>query len=153
VTIDGDVYDPAGTLQGGSKPQSAGLLIKIQALHEARQQLAALQAELAQIEKKLASMETNGSKYKQLSHQRELKLHQQSLAQEQLSSSPQAQLLNALQQAQEQLTKEEAMVTDAQKRRKEAMHQCKHIEKEMSDFKQNRDGKLTELSVSGYCLI
>ncbi|KAI8056766.1 structural maintenance of chromosome protein 2 [Syncephalis plumigaleata] len=146
VTIDGDVYDPAGTLQGGSKPQSGGLLIKIQALHEARQQLATLQAELAQVERKLASMEANGSKYKQLSHQRELKLHQQSLAQEQLSSSPQAQLLNALQQAQEQLTREEAIVADAQTRRKEAAQRCKHIEKEMSDFKQNRDGKLEELS-------
>ncbi|RKP27033.1 hypothetical protein SYNPS1DRAFT_27308 [Syncephalis pseudoplumigaleata] len=146
VTLDGDVYDPAGTLQGGSKPQSAGLLVKIQALHEARQQLAALQAELGQIEKKLASMEAHGSKYKQLAHQRELKQHQQALAQEQLSSSPQAQLLDALQQAQEQLAKEEAVVADAQRRRQEAMQQCKHIEKEMQDFKQNRDGKLTELS-------
>ncbi|KAJ8469227.1 hypothetical protein ONZ51_g9127 [Trametes cubensis] len=35
VTLDGDVYDPSGTLSGGSAPNSSGILVKVQDLLEA----------------------------------------------------------------------------------------------------------------------
>jgi structural maintenance of chromosome 2 len=89
VTLEGDVYDPAGTLQGGSKPNSAGILIRIQ---EARAKLQSLQTELAQVNQKLANMAQHKEQYHQLTQQRDLKMHQQTLAQEQLASSPQAQV-------------------------------------------------------------
>jgi structural maintenance of chromosome 2 len=92
VTLEGDVYDPAGTLQGGSKPNSAGILIRIQELHEARAKLQSLQTELAQVNQKLANMAQHKEQYHQLTQQRDLKMHQQTLAQEQLASSPQAQV-------------------------------------------------------------
>ena len=38
VTLEGDVYDPSGTLQGGSKPSSAGILVDMQTLKEYKQQ-------------------------------------------------------------------------------------------------------------------
>ena len=39
VTLDGDVYDPSGTLSGGSAPNSSGILVKVQELQEAERRV------------------------------------------------------------------------------------------------------------------
>ena len=39
VTLDGDVYDPSGTLSGGSAPNSSGVLVKVQELQRIEQKL------------------------------------------------------------------------------------------------------------------
>jgi hypothetical protein len=58
-----------------------------------------------------------------------------------------------LAQAKEQLQRDEMIVVEAQRQRKEAEQRCAAIEKEMNEFKQNRDGKLNELSASTQHLI
>ena len=49
VTILGDVYDPSGTISGGSAPSSSGLLMRVQAaeaaLQEAKEELRRLEHE------------------------------------------------------------------------------------------------------------
>ena len=39
VTLEGDVYDPAGTLTGGSRPASGNLLLELQKLNDAKSEL------------------------------------------------------------------------------------------------------------------
>merc|ERR1719271_819870 len=39
VTKDGDLYDPAGTITGGSAPRGGGVLLKLQELHQLEQQM------------------------------------------------------------------------------------------------------------------
>ena len=39
VTLDGDVYDPAGTLTGGSSPSGASVLLQLQQYKDAKKQL------------------------------------------------------------------------------------------------------------------
>jgi structural maintenance of chromosome 2 len=60
VTLEGDVYDPAGTLSGGSAPQSSGVLVTLQKLNgltkelnEQENKLATLQATMAREKKRL----------------------------------------------------------------------------------------------------
>ena len=40
VTYEGDIYDPQGTLTGGSAPANANCLVKLQELREFKSQLA-----------------------------------------------------------------------------------------------------------------
>jgi structural maintenance of chromosome 2 len=40
VTTNGDVYDPSGTISGGSAPSSSGLLIRVQELKDVERSLA-----------------------------------------------------------------------------------------------------------------
>ncbi len=46
VTHDGDLFDPSGTLTGGSRATGSAVLAKLHALAEAEAQLAACAAEL-----------------------------------------------------------------------------------------------------------
>jgi structural maintenance of chromosome 2 len=87
VTLEGDVYDPSGTLSGGSAPQSSGVLITLQKLNELSKeiqsqenQLATLQATLAREKKKLDS----ARKSKQ---ELDLKTHEIKLTEEQISGN------------------------------------------------------------------
>jgi len=49
VTYEGDIYDPQGTLTGGSAPANANCLVKLQELREFKSQLAEHEATLAQV--------------------------------------------------------------------------------------------------------
>jgi structural maintenance of chromosome 2 len=44
VTLDGDVYDPAGTLTGGSSSSSSSVLAQLQQLKDAKKQLVSFKA-------------------------------------------------------------------------------------------------------------
>lgn len=87
VTLDGDVYDPSGTLSGGSAPSGSGVLIRVQELiqaegnlQEARQRLAALERD----EERLKGVRDTWRAYmRDLS----IKEHELSLLQEQLNGS------------------------------------------------------------------
>lgn len=46
VTYDGDLFDPAGTLTGGSRPTGASVLAKLHMLAEAETQMQSRGAEL-----------------------------------------------------------------------------------------------------------
>lgn len=87
VTLEGDVYDPSGTLSGGSSPNSSGVLVTLQKLnlltHEMTQledQLATLQALMTKEKKKLDS----ARKTKQ---ELDLKAHEIKLTEEQIGGN------------------------------------------------------------------
>ena len=84
VTLQGDVYDPSGTLQGGSKPSSSGLLLKMQRLRELKEALLEKEKELNIIQHNLKA----GTEFNQLKGSWDLKKHELSLLEEQVQSSP-----------------------------------------------------------------
>lgn len=87
VTLEGDVYDPSGTLSGGSSPNSSGVLVTLQKLNALtteltvrEEELSALQAAMAKDKKKLES----ARKAKQ---ELDLKSHEIKLTEEQISGN------------------------------------------------------------------
>lgn len=92
VTIDGDVYDPFGTLSGGSKPNSAGILVKVQELHDIRQQIKQHKETLANIDQELTNSQRVISDYKKRKNLIDLKAHDIHLLEEQLRQSTHSQV-------------------------------------------------------------
>lgn len=87
VTLEGDVYDPSGTLSGGSAPQSSGVLLTLQKLNDITKELegqikalAALQAVMARDKKIMDSA-------RKIKQEWDLKLHEISLTEEQINSN------------------------------------------------------------------
>ncbi|KAL6061697.1 Structural maintenance of chromosomes protein 2 [Balamuthia mandrillaris] len=75
VTIEGDEYDPRGTLTGGSRSKGGSVLAALQRLNDARQKLEAHEEELRQIENKFEESRTLAQKYRKLRQELELKKH------------------------------------------------------------------------------
>jgi structural maintenance of chromosome 2 len=87
VTLQGDTYDPAGVLSGGSAPQSSGVLITLTKLNEIatelkhqEMQLSSLQATMAKEKKKLDAARKTKQEF-------DLKIHEIKLTEVQIGSN------------------------------------------------------------------
>lgn len=87
VTLDGDVYDPSGTLSGGAAPTSSGLLTKVQGMKRAQLELNAAETELVKLEKEDAKLQGVKTKWRDLRRSLELKEHEVALLKEQVEGS------------------------------------------------------------------
>jgi structural maintenance of chromosome 2 len=72
VTLDGDVYDPSGTISGGSKNNLGTTLSKLTELSTAQENLQSKEARLSEVNAELNSMKANYSKFEKLSEKLEL---------------------------------------------------------------------------------
>ena len=72
VTHDGDVYDPSGTISGGSKNNLGSTLSKLTGLATAQKNLEEKEARLATLNSQLNSMKSAYSKFEKLSEKLEL---------------------------------------------------------------------------------
>lgn len=87
VTLDGDVYDPSGTLSGGSAPNSNGVLVRVQELLEAEAKLKEAVGRLETLQREEARNRESRDTWMKLSRELEIKQHQMGLLEEQLSGS------------------------------------------------------------------
>jgi structural maintenance of chromosome 2 len=93
VTLDGDVYDPFGTLSGGSKPNSAGILIKVQELNEVRQDIKYHGQLLEDLEKEIEASQKSIFEYNQWKQRLDLQSHELALLEQRMSKSTHAQVM------------------------------------------------------------
>ena len=87
VTLDGDVYDPSGTLSGGAAPSSSGILVKVQDLKEIERRLGDAQDRLRKMEDEAKSAMGRRETWRKLSSELEIKQHELLLLEEQVGNS------------------------------------------------------------------
>jgi structural maintenance of chromosome 2 len=87
VTLDGDVYDPSGTLSGGAAPNSSGILVKVQELKVVEKEIAEHRRILDQVTKELNSAKAVIDKFKKDKRELDLKEHEVRLLEEQVGGS------------------------------------------------------------------
>ncbi|KAG0191422.1 Structural maintenance of chromosomes protein 2 [Apophysomyces sp. BC1034] len=146
VTLDGDVYDPFGTLSGGSKPSSAGVLVKVQELNVIRGEIKEYVERLESLESELQTAQRSIAQYKQCKQRLDLQSHEVALLEERLSRSTHAQLMERVDTIKQQIVHHEETIVEAQKSRQKAILDCKRLEKEMQEFSNNKDSKLDEMT-------
>ena len=148
VTLAGDVYDPSGTLSGGSSPNSSGVLVTLQKLNEITKELDAREAELNDLQATMAKEKKKMDNSRKAKQELDLKSHEIKLTEEQIGGNSSSSIIQAVEEMKaniEQLKKDTA---DAQARQAEALKDIKRIEKDMKDFDNNKDDKLAELQFS-----
>ncbi|ORX55008.1 RecF/RecN/SMC protein [Hesseltinella vesiculosa] len=146
VTLDGDVYDPFGTISGGSKPQSSGLLIKVQQLTSVRQEIKQARHQLADIDKQLDQAQHSIAAYQQLKQRLDLQTHEVDLMESRLSKSKHSQLTQRVDQIQALLQEHEANAAAAHAQHQQAQLDVNRIERELHDFNANKQSKLDEMT-------
>ena len=148
VTLEGDVYDPSGTLSGGSSPHSSGVLVTLQKLNEITKELDAREAELSDLQATMAHEKKRMDNARKAKQELGLKSHEIKLTEEQIGGNSSSSIIHAVEEMKvniEQLKKDTA---DAKSRQAEASKDIKRIEKDMKDFDDNKDDKLAELQSS-----
>ena len=142
ATLAGDLFDPAGTLTGGSRPGGESVLAKLRALSEAHEALAARKAELAATEAPAARAATAAAEHARLEGVLELAEHKLSLLKDRASASEAEQAARAVATAREQLAVAEQAVTTAQAKGVAAQAEATRLASEMESFSTERDKRL-----------
>lgn len=87
VTLDGDVYDPSGTLSGGSSPNSSGVLVTLQKLNELNNQLSAHERELSELQALMGKEKKKLDSARRLKQELDLKSHEIKLTEDQIGGN------------------------------------------------------------------
>jgi structural maintenance of chromosome 2 len=87
VTLEGDVYDPSGTLSGGAAPSSSGVLVKVQDLLDAERKFGEATGLLQRLQQEEAQMKDVREKWRSSKKQLEIKEHEMRLLEEQVGGS------------------------------------------------------------------
>lgn len=87
VTLEGDVYDPSGTLSGGSSPNSGGFLVTLQKLNEKNIQLSKHEVELSELQALMMKEKKMLDSARKLKQDLDLKLHETKLTEEQINGN------------------------------------------------------------------
>jgi structural maintenance of chromosome 2 len=87
VTLDGDVYEPSGSLSGGSAPSNNKILIDVQKLLECEGELNSLKRELQEVEREEASVRNVREEWRRLVREVEIREHELRCVEEQVGGS------------------------------------------------------------------
>lgn len=145
VTLEGDVYDPSGTLSGGSAAQGSGVLLTLQKLNSITKQLETEEEKLKKLERLLARDAQKLKSARQIQQELDLKAHEIQLAESQIASNSSSSIIASVKEMKETVSALKQNIIEAEKRKKEAEEEVKKVEKEMKDFSSNKTGKLEQL--------
>lgn len=148
ITLQGDAYDPSGTLSGGSAPNSSGVLVTMQKLNELNRQLKEAEASLRELQAKIAREKSKLDQARRIKQELDLKTHEIKLAEEQIGSNSSSSIIQEIENMRETITQLKNDSQEAKKRHAEATTDAKRIEKDIKDFDNNKDGKLVELQAA-----
>eukprot|EP00899_Mesostigma_viride_P003874 jgi/Mesvir1/13488/Mv16537-RA.1 len=144
VTLDGDLFNPQGTLTGGSRSQQSSVLALLHELNEAEATLRHHQARLDAIVKQLAGLTKGEKEFKKLSSAVELARHRLDLLTQRLQQGEHHQLREAIAAL-------EASLQEATDKGAEAVARCEQlkgdaarIEASMANYAAEREKRLEQ---------
>ena len=76
VTLQGDIFDPAGTLSGGAPAKSGSILLKLEELKETRNELNTKECLLRNVENALANVAQTAEKHAALKQKYDLLIYE-----------------------------------------------------------------------------
>ncbi|KAF3061201.1 Structural maintenance of chromosomes protein 2 [Daldinia childiae] len=148
ITLEGDAYDPSGTLSGGSAPKSSGVLVTLQKLNEINRQLKEAERSLHGLQTRISQEKSKLDQARKIKQDLDLKAHEIKLAEEQISGNSSSSIIQEVENMKEAIIQLKNESAEAKKRQAEASADVKRIEKDMKDFENNKDSKLVELQAS-----
>jgi structural maintenance of chromosome 2 len=148
ITLEGDSYDPSGTLSGGSSTNSSGVLVTLQKFNELTKELNAKEKALAELQSTMSREKKKLDQARKIKQELDLKTHEIKLTEEQIGGNSSSSIIQEVENMKQNIVQLKSDLTEAKKRQGEAAMDVKRIEKDMKDFNSNKDGKLVELQTS-----
>uniref|UniRef100_T1JGX2 Structural maintenance of chromosomes protein n=1 Tax=Strigamia maritima TaxID=126957 RepID=T1JGX2_STRMM len=110
VTFDGEVFDPAGTLSGGSRQQSGSVLCQVGEMKQLKSQIEGKQRELAEIENKLNNLREKKARYHKLKQQFDARRNEADLLKQKLQQSQHYVIAEEIKSLEALIVEQEAIV-------------------------------------------
>lgn len=145
ITLSGDVYDPAGTLSGGSRNTSSSLLLDIQEYNKCTKDIRRLEDELNETVYEIRQEEQLSKSTKVLQTELEMELHRLKLVQNSIESSLSAELIKENEQLKVEIEKCTKKKNETETQMYNLENEIKKIQKDANEFANDKGAKLKEL--------
>eukprot|EP01133_Synstelium_polycarpum_P008142 gene8142-9557_t len=145
ISLEGDEYNPMGSLTGGSRPSSGSILTHIQALNELNGQYKKQQTELENINYQLAKLKSSSDIYRQAKQSLQLKEHELSLINSRLQLNPHHQLMETIKEIEANIETNTKLLEETRTRERESLKKAKELEEQANNFQARRDSQLKEM--------
>ncbi|RAL64279.1 hypothetical protein DID88_002171 [Monilinia fructigena] len=140
ITLEGDSYDPSGTLSGGSSPNSSGVLVTMQKLNELNKELKSQETELGDVQATIAREKKKMDQARKIKQELDLKSHEVKLTEEQIGSNSSSSIIQEIENMKASIIQLKQDLVEARKRQDEAAkrHQTyrKRYERDSHDIAQ-----------------
>lgn len=145
VTLQGDSYDPSGTLSGGSRRNNGSVLANIQQFQKSELKLLHLRAELDKVQLQINKELELSEKTKSIQKEKQLIEHQITILERNLQSNPAANILKKSQEDEELISSLDAEIKEQEELVKSLEAKVVETEKDMKEFSSNKGSKLKQL--------
>ncbi|CAI5717516.1 unnamed protein product [Peronospora destructor] len=146
VTLDGDSYDPAGTLQGGSAPSSGTpVLLKLHQLINRTRELSDMRRDYQDCSRALDDMKQDSGHFRQFKHQIELKEHELRLLDERIADSVFAQLERDVAASEAQYAQDKELLITKKEAVVKLTNEVKNLGNDIANLKESRQSKIVVL--------
>ncbi|XP_073520188.1 structural maintenance of chromosomes protein 2 isoform X1 [Phyllobates terribilis] len=144
VTLDGDTFDPQGTLSGGARSQAPSMLSKVLEIKDVHDELKTKEAELQTVENELTSLKNTAERYRQLKQQWEMKSEEADLLQTKLQQSSYHKQQEELEHLKQTIDECEGTLKKSKEVQKKAEEKYKVLEHKMKNAEAEREKELKE---------
>jgi structural maintenance of chromosome 2 len=133
VTLDGDSFDPAGTLTGGARIQSNSVLLSLMELNNTNDALLATHQKLDQVDKELTTIRGQVAKWRELKQLLDLKSREAQLLSDRLKQSSHGQQLDEINKLEMTIADQEEMLKKSAETKKKAASRIAELEDKLKN--------------------
>eukprot|EP00903_Cladosiphon_okamuranus_P020312 g18637.t1 len=145
VTLDGDSFEPQGTLTGGSKSTLGVVLGRLTELQSASRELGMHEERLRVVSDKIHRLSAASKKFAELSNEVEIRKQELTLLADRLGQSSHSQLEAQLEETRKSLEEEVKAVEEAKAAGVAAVQRNEQLKAEEASFRQARENLLRDL--------
>lgn len=142
VTKDGDVYDPSGTITGGSAPRGGNILQQLQEVAELEKQLFKQKKEYEKNNHAMSKMQAAAAQFAGLERELRCKEHELANIEDRINRSEHHAAEQAIQDMKRQISQLEADLHNMPEEKKRLEKESKQLEKDIKNLESNRDGQI-----------
>eukprot|EP00937_MAST-01D_sp_MAST-1D-sp2_P000195 g195.t1 len=145
VTLDGDLFDPAGTLSGGARPKGNGVLQDMNELTQLGRAVSVAQEELAAIDKELSALQKASAEGQKLEKQYALAQKEAELLETRISESRFGQISKEMEAVQKECSEASQVLEASMEREASLKAEVKELQKQIKNQEANRKRETSKL--------
>ncbi|XP_076812350.1 structural maintenance of chromosomes protein 2-like isoform X1 [Clavelina lepadiformis] len=153
VTLAGELFDPSGTLSGGSRPRNNSVLAELKKTKSCKEELTQAEMDLRKLEVKLSNESNKAERYRELRNQVDLKEREIKMLQQRLAACTHGQILEQINSLETTKASCEETLSTFQEKMANYQTQVKELERKLADAPAERERELkkaqTEMNKAG----
>jgi structural maintenance of chromosome 2 len=146
VTLDGDSFDPSGSLTGGAKSKlENNKLLKLINLNNKKKELDVINKDFDKLNKEIKEMEDQRLKFKKLSSELDIKNREFENISNKLKNSKKNEYLNEINTISEEIESLKVLIEKNLTEEKDLKKKCDQIESDMKNFTNHKDVQIKKI--------